>query len=328
MSKILSVIDNLHKLRPLPRDRGDRCLILWWGSLRRAGATAGDCMAVANMALGLKSRGIQTEIAAFIDLKIPEVPTVHPMAAQPRRYKAACFVCGPLRSSRKILNLMDRYESCHRIAAGVGIIEEEQEILKRFDKLVPRDGAIHSTFDLALASPWRETFPFPKKMPHLVYTCFRGSQSSIGLNGYSLHQRAEPVLEIAAKKAAKDGDVRKIDTVARTPESIRNVLEQFSKARLVLTTRLHGSLLSLEHSVPFIAVDQINGGHKVTEVLSKIGWPYVFHAEEVTLSEIENAIIDVTEPNFPIKINEYRSLAIDKANIALEKACDAVEGFY
>lgn len=88
----------------------------------------------------------------------------------------------------------------------------------------------------------------------------------------SLHELAENLIEPVANRLAEGRSILRIDTRTPTPYRIRDIVDEFTSARLVFTTRLHGALLSLEYGTPFVAVDQIEQGQKINSVLKRIGW--------------------------------------------------------
>jgi len=45
---------------------------------------------------------------------------------------------------------------------------------------------------------------------------------------------------------------------------------------VVLTTRLHGTVLAIKNGVPAIVVDPVSGGDKVSRQARSIGWPFLF----------------------------------------------------
>ena len=55
----------------------------------------------------------------------------------------------------------------------------------------------------------------------------------------------------------------------RTPEEIESLIARMD---MVVTTRLHGMVLSLKNGVPVLAVDPITGGAKITRQANVIGW--------------------------------------------------------
>ena len=47
----------------------------------------------------------------------------------------------------------------------------------------------------------------------------------------------------------------------------------------MVTTRLHGMVLSLRQGVPAVAIDAIPGGAKVTRQAAALGWPAALRAD-------------------------------------------------
>jgi polysaccharide pyruvyl transferase WcaK-like protein len=58
---------------------------------------------------------------------------------------------------------------------------------------------------------------------------------------------------------------------------------------VVLTTRLHGTVLALKNSVPAIALDPIAGGAKIRRQAETVGWPVVFTAGALTDEALQQA---------------------------------------
>ena len=58
---------------------------------------------------------------------------------------------------------------------------------------------------------------------------------------------------------------------------------------VVITTRLHGLVLSLKHGVPAVAIDTVRGGAKVTRQAKAVGWATILAVEELTPQQLEQA---------------------------------------
>jgi polysaccharide pyruvyl transferase WcaK-like protein len=58
---------------------------------------------------------------------------------------------------------------------------------------------------------------------------------------------------------------------------------------VVITTRLHGTVLALKNGVPAIAIDPIAGGAKIRRQAETIGWPLIFNADEITDEDLQKA---------------------------------------
>ena len=57
-----------------------------------------------------------------------------------------------------------------------------------------------------------------------------------------------------------------------------------------ITTRLHGTVLSLKNEVPVIAIDPEIGGWKIRRQAELIGWPVVFNVDDVTEEALQKAL--------------------------------------
>jgi hypothetical protein len=302
----------------------DRVLVLWWGSIKGGDVTLGDYMAAGNLALGLQARGLDVELAAFHRFPIPCIQVVHPLTAARSRYGTVVFVCGPIRTNRRLIAMLERYRGLKRIAAAVTVVPEDPDILGYFDEVIARDGTDDAMFDLALADPWRQRCRYPTTVKSAVATCYRGRQGNISPNRHSLHELAESLMEPVAMRLSEGHNILRIDTRTPTPVRIPKIAGNFTAARLVLTTRLHGALLSLEHRAPFVALDQIERGQKVNSVLKRLDWPYHFIANEVTQNAIFSAAKEVMQPSFQSRLEHLRCAAIGLANNTLTTVCDVV----
>jgi polysaccharide pyruvyl transferase WcaK-like protein len=75
-------------------------------------------------------------------------------------------------------------------------------------------------------------------------------------------------------------------TGLRTPAEVESLIARMD---IVLTTRLHGTVLALKNGVPAIAIDPIAGGAKILRQAETIGWPVVFTADKVTDEALQKA---------------------------------------
>jgi polysaccharide pyruvyl transferase WcaK-like protein len=58
---------------------------------------------------------------------------------------------------------------------------------------------------------------------------------------------------------------------------------------VVVTTRLHGTVLALKHGVPVVAIDPVAGGAKVRRQANTIGWRVVFNADDLADEALQKA---------------------------------------
>ena len=72
----------------------------------------------------------------------------------------------------------------------------------------------------------------------------------------------------------------------RTPLEVTSAIR---KMDLVVTTRLHGTVLSLSQGVPALAIDPIRGGAKISRQAATIGWPAILLAETARIEDLREA---------------------------------------
>lgn len=302
----------------------DGVLILWWGSFfANEHLTIGDAHAVSNVRSRLVARGINPLVVLADDGNAMQdtikLSDVHRLAG---KLKAIVFVCGPLNPHPELLRILNHNPHAKKIAVGVSVLGNHQKLNRQFDRIVARDGLDDALFDLAPA----RFACIPKDVvgpDDAIGLCFVGFQGEYGANRHSLHEKAEHML----RRTAAYGRCRinSIDTVFSTPENDSSAIEAgFRSSKVILTTRLHGSLYSLLHSRPVIAIDQIPGGAKVSAVLGTVGWPFVFSASTVTLSQLENALKLALSGALDDIVAETRSKLIVRSEIALKASVEAI----
>ena len=295
-----------------------RILIVWWGTSAGGGPTIGDYMAVSNLVAALQERGAQVDVAAHRDFDFHGAKIVDWRKISPFRYRCVVFVCGPLSNEWYFRLLFYKFWLARKVAVGVSVIDPSQPAVRLFDEIVARDGLSASHFDLSLAG--KSTPSRSERSDVLV--CLRGRQTEYGADAC----RSDRVDDLIWKVARRQGlPVKSVNTVV---DSASNTIEQiernFSEAKLVLTTRLHGSLMALRHGVPFIAVDQIEGGRKLTEVVRKLGWEYLYSAsvEQPVLDAACARILSGDDIAGPLK--DAAAQALRLSTMALQRSVEAI----
>ena len=251
-------------------------LVLWYGSFGlRGGPTVGDLMAVNNVSAHLQAAGIDNRVVTA-DFDIADHVSVRSaFHLQPPR-RGVVFVCGPLVDWTDLIDMLSICSTVPRVAVGVSVLRHHHRVLQMLDAVVARDGIEGATFDLSVAKlvPPASAWPAIRK----VGVCLRGHQTEYRQS--SDDQRAEAML--LALAAQYQLEVVPIDTLLSTRTPHDQFIKDLEQVDVVFTTRMHGALLSLAHGKPVIAIDQIRGGAKVTEVLSRVQWPHVFGTHEIS----------------------------------------------
>jgi hypothetical protein len=295
-----------------------RILIVWWGSSRGGAPTIGDYLAVSNVVEALNARGAQVEVAAHRPFDCHGVPVVNWWRASPLRYRSVVFVCGPLSDELYFRLLFSKFYLARKVAVGVSVVDRKQLVVRLLNEIVARDGLEESYFDLALAG---ELAASPTKRSDVVI-CLRGYQTEYG-NEACHSERLDRVLCNVAERLGLP--VRMVSTIV-DPESnsIAAINQLFANAKIVLTTRLHGALLSLQHKVPFVAVDQIEGGAKLSAVIGRLGWEHLYPSsvDETTLYEACMAILGSRDIDERVRVAAVQAQELSR--LALERSVEAI----
>ena len=185
-----------------------------------------------------------------------------------------------------------------------------------FDACIARDGADNCIGDLALA----DCLPiqFDRRISSTIGLCLRGRQREYGLEN-CLHERVQVQCEeiMACVGSTSTTLETRLDRTSLSPMELGS---KFGTVELVITSRLHGALLALQHGVPALVIDQIDHGGKVSEVMRRVGWPWVFRTGGVEVSELAAAT------QFLLNNGAAEDVAIARDNASKEAsaACDSL----
>jgi hypothetical protein len=142
-----------------------------------------------------------------------------------------------------------------------------------FDLLLERDSSARSHPDMALASK--------QPLVPVVGLVLIDSQPEYGKR--DRHESANAALRRLA--ASRDVAVVPIDTRLDTNttglRTAAQVESLIARTDVVLTTRLHGTVLALKNGIPALAVDPVGGGGKIRRQAEALGWPVVLAADDL-----------------------------------------------
>jgi hypothetical protein len=201
-----------------------------------------------------------------------------------RNYSHVVFVCGPFQQSELEANLLRRFGNCRLIGLNLSMTIPVNE-WNPFDLLIERDSSVRCNADMA----------------------FLSRQPLVPVVGLCLVEPHEGALDqlanaaIARLLSSREMAIVEIDTRLdsnsaglRSPAEVESLIARMD---LVVTTRLHGTVLALKNGVPAIAIDPIPGGHKIRSQTETIGWPIVMNADELNDDALSEALIYcLTEP--------------------------------
>lgn len=308
----LKKLFNVHPVNTAPT------LLCWWGSIP-GGVTIGDLMAVNNLSAELHARGHEHAILSHPRFAMDGHIKCRTLPLIKSEVRTLVFVCGPLLSNPRLLTLFRMFPAARKLAVGVSVLPSESTINRLVSGFVARDGMSPCFFDLALDDV-KPVFVPDRNRPLRVGLCFRGRQKEYGTANCKAG-RAESLLErVAATLSACPVRI----STELSYNSADHILSQLEEVDLVLTTRLHGSLLSLALGKPVIAVDQIAGGAKVLPLLKRIEWPYVLPVEKASEQQMDVMVRDMLH-RWPVsEIAHSQGLALRLSRQAVQEAARLV----
>ncbi|AXB42388.1 polysaccharide pyruvyl transferase family protein [Amycolatopsis albispora] len=247
-----------------------RVLLTGWPSFPDGEATAGDVLSLRSVRSALTSARIDNETAWS--------PVFRPGAmrledAEPSRYSHVVFVCGPAHGAQ-VRRLHERFGDCHRIAAGVSVIDPEDPAVTGFHRVLARDEPGGARPDLAWHAGTTRT-------PVIGVALAPGQREYGGRRRHELVHGALDrwlsTLDCVRLPVDTRLDSRDWRNCA-TPDQFGSLLARLDA---LVTTRLHGLVFGLRAGIPVLAVDPIEGGGKVTAQARALGWPALVGAESV-----------------------------------------------
>jgi hypothetical protein len=209
----------------------------------------------------------------------------------PSDYTHLFVVCGPFWRPDYIRHGidLDAFAHCARIGVNLSMIESV-DAYNPFDRLIGRDSDKSAQPDISFLHE-------PSKVP-VAGLCLASAQSE-----YGDRQRHDKAADFLRRLADRNGlAVIPIDTAWPAQQNASGLAspEQFESicARLdvMLTTRLHGAVISLKNGVPVVAIDAISGGGKVLQQANAIGWSEAFAIDHVTDAHLDDALARCLHP--------------------------------
>ncbi|ALF52921.1 hypothetical protein ACX27_08735 [Nostoc piscinale CENA21] len=249
-----------------------KALVTGCFSLEGGGATAGDLLAAELVCDWLDSVGFPYDIAVIppfrggIDFRL----------ADPKNYSHAIFVCGPFGRERRGDDFLNRFSNCQTIGIDLTMLEPLEK-WNPFDILIERDSSVCARPDITFLSR-RELVP-------VVGVCL------VEPYGAAFEEVAYAAIQrlVASRQISVVEIDTRLDTNSqgfRSPAEIESILARMD---MVITTRLHGTVLSLKNGVPTLSIDPGGDSLKIKRQAETIGWPVVFTADKITDEALQQA---------------------------------------
>lgn len=253
-----------------------KTLVAGWFSFEQMGATAGDLLALDLACQWLERAGRSYDVA----LAAPFTGGVNWHLVDPRSYSHVVFVCGPFGNGYPITEFLPRFSGCRHIGLNLSMLDP-LDAWNPFDLLLERDSSAKSRPDISFLS--NQAF-VPVVGLILVHR-------QLEYKGRGMHEVANDAIHrlIASRSMAVVTIDTRLDTNSTSLRSSAEVESLIARMDLVLTTRLHGTVLALKNGVPALAVDPIAGGAKILRQAETIGWPAIFTADALTDEALQEA---------------------------------------
>lgn len=246
-----------------------RALLTGWFSFEQMGATAGDLLARDLAAEWLAEAGCPYDVA----LAPPFGDQVNWREADPARYSHLVFVCGPIGNGPPVDALLKRFEGSTLIGLNLSMLHPLEE-WNPFDLLWERNSSVDARPDITFMA--RE-----EKVP-VVGVVRVDPQKEYGDRGR--HEEANAAIDRltdARPMAVVPIDTR-LDNNRTGLRSAAEIETLIARMDVVVTTRLHGTVLALKNGVPALAIDPIAGGAKILRQAETIGWPICLTPKSLT----------------------------------------------
>jgi len=283
-----------------------KVLVAGWFSFEGMGASVGDLATRDLVCDWLAQAGCAYDVA----LAPPFGGGVDWRSVDPHGYDKVVFVCGPFGNGPPLTDFLPRFRHCELVGVNLTMLEP-LEVWNPFALLVERDSSRASRPDLAFLAA-RRAVP-------VVGVVLIDAQPEYGER--DLHDAANAALgrflgsrDVAAVRI----DTRLDDnsTGLRTGAQIESLIARMD---VVVTTRLHGTVLALKNGVPPLVIDPVAGGAKVRRQAESVGWPAVLAAENLTDKALADSFAYCLTDGARTAATECRDRAIAKLRVVREE---------
>lgn len=249
-------------------------------------STVGDVEVLRQTERQLQALDIAYDIAPYTDARQSvDSSWLNSFTLDPARYSHLFVICGPFTPAMAIQHeiIFDRFKHCVHIGVNLTMVEPLASF-NPFEILLERDSDRTVRADLS----FREE---PSRVP-VIGLCLTGFQRE-----YGDRHRGE-LAEQKLRRLIESSGVAFIEMDTSVPTATNRFGlsngAQFEsicgRLDVMLTTRLHGMVLSLKNGIPTIAIDPVAGGDKVTRQAHKLGWSDVFDPDQVSDEDLRAAL--------------------------------------
>jgi len=257
-----------------------RILVSGWFSFQGMGTTAGDIISKDILCDWLRAENIAFDVALAPSYNCSE--GVDWQKVDPLRYTDVIFVCGPFGNGWPLTEFLSYFSGSRLIGVNLSLLES-LETWNPFTLLYERDSSINANPDITLNGE-------ASRVP-VIGVILAHKQKEY--KEKSLHENVNIVIERMLNTL--EASIVPIDTALdnnsaglRTPGEIEALIARMD---VVITTRLHGTVLALKNGVPVIPIDPIKGGAKISRQVKTLEWPLLFNAERLDEKDLSAALV-------------------------------------
>jgi hypothetical protein len=253
-----------------------KTLVAGWFSFEQMGATAGDLLARDLACEWLLRAGHSYDVAHAA----PFTGGVDWRSVDPGDYSHVVFVCGPFGNGEPVTAFLERFAGRQLIGVNLTMLDR-LENWNPFDLLLERDSSARAHPDVTFLSRAPRV---PVVGVILIHPQPEYRERDVHRAANDAVHRLVARHEVAAVTIDTRLDAN--STGLRTPAEVESLIARMD---VVLTTRLHGTVLALKNGVPALAIDPVAGGAKIRRQAETVGWPVIFDGGVVTDDELERA---------------------------------------
>jgi hypothetical protein len=276
-----------------------KVLVAGWFSFENMNTTAGDLLARDLACEWLRVAGCPYDVA----VAKPYTGGIDWKTADPHEYSDVLFVCGPFRKNEYTTSFLDHFAGRRFTGLNLSMLDPV-ESWNPFDLLLERDSNRSSRADI--------TFLTNQALVPVVGVVLVHPQPQY--KERALHPLAHDA--IGRLVASRDIALVPIDTCLdhnagglRSPSQVESLIARMD---LVITTRLHGTVLALKNGVPALVVDPIAGGAKVARQVQTIGWPILHTADALSDQALAESFDFCLTESARSKARQCRDQAVEK----------------
>jgi hypothetical protein len=293
-----------------------RVLIAGWFSFDDMGATAGDIIARDIICQWLSEAGVKWEVADCS--KFPFKGGVNWRQVNSNDYTDLVFVCGPFGNGWPVTDLLNHFPNCRLIGLNLSLMES-LDVWNPFSFLIERDSSRQNNPDVTF-------FGKPSAVP-LVGIILSHKQKEYGSR--ALHEKANAAIEkllenLEVTRVPIDTSLLNNKGFLRTSGEVEALMARMD---IIITTRLHGTVLALKNGVPVIPIDPIAGGAKITRQVRTVEWPILFNAEFLESKALTNAFEYCLTETARLQAKQCAQKAIEKVELVHQNFLEQINSF-